>query len=296
MERLAETEEGTMGYRKKMIWLPVLLMLLACVMPAVPVKAEGTNSLWMRAHIEDGSYVANICVDTTVTDGMIEVRYDSTLISFTEVVVDSQYVAAHAVNAEEPGVVKIAWVAPGDYDLDGTVHILMQVRFVNTESFTVVELAGEAHGPDGTQIPITELIFTVVPAMNDAQNYKAEDYTAESFAVLENAIANAEVIMRDLYTTQADMDAAAAAITAAIEGLVPAPVVVPTEPTEPTQPATQPTEPATKPTEPAPTNPVGSDPVDDEGDLTWVAILGGLVATGMAALAILRNKKKEVRK
>ena len=280
-----------MGYRKKMIWVPILLMLLACVMPAVPAKAEGTNNLWMRAQIEDGTYVANICADTTVTDGMIEVRYDSALITFTEVVVDSRYVATHAVNAEEPGIIKIAWVAPGDYGLDGTVHILMQVRFVKAEG-AFVELAGQVHAPDGTQIPITELIFTVVPAINDAQNYKAEDYTPESFAALEKAIANAEALIKNLYASQADMDAAAEAVMAAIDGLERAPVVVPTEPTEPsepTQPSTQPTQPATQPTQP-----VDPQPEPKPGNGLWIGIVAAVAVAGAAVAVII--KKKEVRK
>lgn len=284
-----------MGYRKKMIWVPILLMLLACVMPAVPAKAEGTNSLWMRAQIEDGTYVANICVDTTVTDGMIEVRYDSTLISFTEVVVDSRYVAAHAVNAEEPGIVKIAWVAPGDYGLDGTVHILMQVRFTNAEGAYVM-LYGGAHAPNGGALPTTLLDFTVVPAIiAAAKNYDPADYTAESYAVLENAIANGEAVIMDLYTTQADMDAAAAAITAAIEGLVPAPVVVPTEPTEPTEPS-EPTQPSTQPTQPAtrPTQPVDPQPEPKPGNGLWIGIVAAVAVAGAAVAVII--KKKEVRK
>lgn len=284
-----------MGYRKKMIWVPILLMLLACVMPAVPAKAEDTNSLWMRAHIEDGSYVANICADTTVTDGMIEVRYDSALITFTEVVVDSRYVAAHAVNAEEPGIIKIAWVAPGDYGLDGTVHILMQVRFTNAEG-AVVALAGAAHAPDGREIPATELKnFTVISALAAAGEYKAEDYTAESFAALKRAIENAWAAMEDLYTSQADMDAAAAAITAAIEGLVPAPVVVPTEPTEPSEPS-EPTQPSTQPTQPAtqPTQPVDPQPEPKPGNGLWIGIVAAVAVAGATVAVII--KKKEVRK
>ena len=282
-----------MGYRKKMIWLPVLLMLLSCVMPAVPAKAEGTNSLWMRAQIEDGTYVANICADTTVTDGMIEVRYDSTLITFTEVVVDSRYVAAHAVNAEEPGIVKIAWVAPGDYGLDGTVHILMQVRFTNAEGAYVM-LYGGAHAPNGGELPTTVLDFTVVPAIiAAAKNYDPADYTAESYAVLENAIANGEAVIMDLYTTQADMDAAAEAVMAAIDGLECAPVVVPTEPTEPAP--TEPTQPATKPTQPAtqPTQPVDPQPEPKPGNGLWIGIgIAVVVIVAAGVVVVVLQKKK----
>ena len=282
----ARNEEDPMGYRKRMIWLPVLLMVLVCLMPAVYASAETAEGMWLRTKTEDGAVIAAICVNATVTDGMIELTYNSELLTFAEVTVDSRYVAARAVNDKEAGLVKIAWVAPGDYGANGSVHILMQVRFAGTD-FSAVAMTGVAHTPGGSALPVVELDpVGVLESLHSAAAYKSEDYTAESFAALETACANAEAILGDVYADQSALDAAAAAVKAAIDGLVSAPVVVPTEPTQP----------ATKPTEPAPTNPVGSDPVDDEGDLTWVAILGGLVATGMAALAILRNKKKEVRK
>lgn len=282
-----------MGYRKKMIWVPILLMLLACVMPAVQASATDADGLWVRMHADDGSFIASICVNTTVTDGMIELQYDSSLITFTEVVVDSQYVAAHAVNAEKPGIVTIAWVAPGDYGLDGNVHILMQARFTNAEG-AVVALAGAAHAPDGREIPATELKnFTVISALAAAGEYKAEDYTAESFAALKRAIENAWAAMEDLYTSQADMDAAAEAVMAAIDGLERAPVVVPTEPTQPTQPASKPTQPATQPTQPA-TQPVDPQPEPKPGNGLWIGIVAAVAVAGAAVAVII--KKKEVRK
>lgn len=286
-----------MGYRKKMIWASVVLMLLLCVTPAVQANATEADGLWVRMHTDNGGFVASICVNTTVADGLIEVWYDSTLITFTEVVVDNQYVAAHAVNAEEPGVVKIAWVAPGDYGQDGNVHILMQVRFTNAEG-AAVELTGGAHGPNGSEVPVTELNFTVLSALTAAEAYKAEDYTEESFAALKKAIENAWAAMGDLYTSQADMDAAAAAVMAAIDGLERAPVVVPTEPTEPTQPEpTEPTQPATKPTQPTTqptTQPVEPTPGPNPGSGLWIGIVAAIAVAGVAIVVIM--KKKEVRK
>lgn len=277
--------------KRKMIWLPILLMVLLCTLPAVQANATDPvpPSIWVRPQLVDGSYVANICADATVTDGVITLHYDSSLMSFQEVIVDNQYVAVHAVNAQEPGVVKIAWVAPGDYGNTGATHILMQVCFTNVENAMVV-LDGVVHGTDGRQMAITVLNFSVVPALAATQGYKAEDYTAESFAVLQSAIANAEAVIVDLYSTQGDMDAAALAVKAAIDGLERAPVVVPTEPTQPTQPETKPTQPTTQPTQPA------GDPAPepDDGSGIWVAIVGAMVAVGIMFIVILR--KKEVRK
>lgn len=282
-----------MEYRKRMIWVSVLLMLLLCVMPAVQAAAADANGFWMRTEVADGVVTASICVNTTVGDGSIELQYDSNVLTFTEVVADGKYVSFHAVNAKEAGVVRIAWVTMQDYHMDGAVHILLRVRFAG-ESADSLSLSGSVHTPAGTEIDFTALDFSQLEAaIAAAEGYSAEEYTHESFVVLVEALAQAKAVLHNELSIQTDLDAAVAQLDAAVKGLMFPPVEIPTEPTEPTQPATQPTQPtqpATQPTQPdvEPT----PDPQPSSG--LWIGIVAAIVVAGAAVVVIM--KKKEVRK
>lgn len=300
-----------MKYWKKMICVPLLLALLLCVFPAAHAVAAGEDQAWLNTQAADGSVVAYICVDTTVSDGLIEVRYDSAALTFVEVVADSRYVAAQAVNAEDAGVVRIAWLAPGDYKLDGTVHILLQVRFAGAAADSLA-LSGELHTPKNKDLKLITLDFAplqTVIAQAEAQD--REQYTAQSVAALDDALKNASAAMENMLITQTALDTAAQQLRQALSGLTVKPVEPTTPPTEPTQP-TQPTEPVepTEPTEPtAPTEPAaptqpqapaqptqpngnGGDEEEPNGGV-WIWIVVAVLALLIVLFFVIFKKKKK---
>lgn len=290
-----ETEEGTMENRKRMVWIPVLLVLLLCIMPAVQASAEPAEGVWLRASVTDEGVVASICVNTTVSDGMIELQYDSAVLSFDTVQADSQYVAARAVNDSQDGLVKIAWVAPGDYGKDGSTHVLLQIHFRGASADSL-HMTGTLHTPYATVLPVITMDFTELDAaITKALAFSAEDYTADSFAVLEAALAKAQAAREDVLTGPAELMTALEALNLAADGLVEEVVepTQPTQPSEPTQPA--PTQPAEPTTPTAPTQPVDPEPDDQHGSGLWIGIVAALAVAAVAAAVVLK-KKKEVRK
>ncbi len=71
----------------------------------------------------------------------------------------------------------------------------------------------EAGKPDADTSELEE-------ALESIQELNKDDYTADSWAVLEQAVAAAQAVLQDKDATQADVDAAAQALLEAIEGLV----------------------------------------------------------------------------
>ena len=297
-----------MRYWKKMICVPLLLALLLCVFPAVNAVAEETDQLWLNTQAADGSVIAYVCANTTVSDGVIEVRYDSDQLTFAEVVADNSYVAFQAVNAKEAGIVRIAWVAPGNYKLDGTVHILLQVRFTGAAADSLT-LSGSVHTPKNKDLQVITLDFaSLEAAISQAEAENTDAYTAESVAALEDALTEAGAAMENMLVTQTALDAAAQQLREALSGLTVKPVeptTPPTEPTEPTQPTepTAPTEPAepgdpTEPTQPQvptePTQPDGGEDKEDSNGGMWIWILlAVLVVLFILFFVIFKKKKKE---
>ncbi len=300
----------------------LVMMLLVCAMLTGMVFAAGDGSVWLNTtETSTQAPKAWIVADTTVTDGQVELYYDSESLTYEGVEVNEAYVAKYAVNAETLGVVKIAWVAPEAYEADAA-HWLVKVTFSGEGA---VAMTGTVNGPDGSQITQTtldksELEKAILEAKglyeddytpiswdtlekalsiaeealddptatqskvnaaaetlnngiaslelklftNNAELYKAilraqglcEDrYTEESWAALEEALANAKAVMNDRNATQKEIDEAAAALNAAIDALELKDVEVPTEPTQPSEPeipeesteATEPSEPSEEP-------------------------------------------------
>jgi hypothetical protein len=133
-------------------------------------------------------------------------------------------------------------------------------------------------------------------AVQDAAALNAEDYTEESFAAVEAAMAEAEEALLNENATQEEVDAATAALLAAIAALEPAA----TEPegTDPTDPEeSDPTEPEdTDPTEPEETTKPGTGDNVQTGDefnpVIWIVVM--LVAmAGVVVLFILRKKTEK---
>lgn len=208
------------------------VVLIICMMMAVTVAAAETGSVWMNTETSTSETTALIVTDTTVTDGLIKLTYDSSKLTYKDVMVSSAYVAMHSVNAEEAGVVLISWVAPGAYESDGSAVVLIEVNFEGTAE-DAIEVTGTAHDAEGNKITLGDVDTTALEeAIEDAGKVDEDKYTEESVAALEKALAAAEKVLSDGTATQEEVDAAAKALNDAIEALEEKPAAPTTEPTE----------------------------------------------------------------
>lgn len=133
---------------------------------------------------EEGTVSAVIQADTVVTDGTVQVTFDPQKLTYVgcDFVGDqNQYqpcVAMHAVNdgKAQQGQVTIAWVAPGEYDLEGSAQDLFQINFqAKGETVTADDLtvSGSANDPQGHAVevalaPVTPGPVTPTPAPTPA--------------------------------------------------------------------------------------------------------------------------------
>lgn len=192
------------------------LALVLCMMMTMGVFAAN-GSVWITETDTDDGTVAFIVTDTTVTDGVVAVNYDASKLTYQSVTVNESCVAMHAVNADEAGVVLISWVAPEAFVPQGN-ELLIQVNFAGTSDKDVT-LEGDITGADITEAPADVDKLALLKTIWQAQALDEEDYTAESWADLEEALAAAEAVYADPAATQEEVDAATAALQAAIDAL-----------------------------------------------------------------------------
>ena len=128
---------------------------------------------------EEGTVSAVIQADTVVTDGTVQVTFDPQKLTYVgcDFVGDqNQYqpcVAMHAVNdgKAQQGQVTIAWVAPGEYDLEGDAQDLFQINFqAKGETVTADDLtvSGSANDPQGHAVEVALAPVTPTPAPTPA--------------------------------------------------------------------------------------------------------------------------------
>ena len=190
------------------------LALVLCMVLTMGVFAAENGSVWIT---ETDGTVATIVTDTTVTDGLVEVHYDADKLTYQGVTANETTVAQFAVNADEAGVVLLSWVAPEAFIPEGN-EWLLQVNFSGT-SDKEVTLEGTVTGADISEAPVVDKL-ALLKTIWQAQALNEEDYTAESWADLEEALAAAEAVYADPAATQEEVDAATAALRAAIDALV----------------------------------------------------------------------------
>lgn len=286
----------------------LLLAVVFCITLAGTVFAAESGSLWLNItdSADDQRTTVLIVTDTTVTDGNVTVQYDSSVLTYEGIEVAEAYVAMYAVNAEEEGTVRIAWVAPEAWELTGDTACLIQVNFSGTEETSAITMTGTAYGADSQMIIVGEVDTTELEkAIADAKALDASLYTEESYAAVEDALADAEALLAGA-ASQEQIDAAAEALRTAIAALELKPAA--TEPTEvPTEepsteattvPATESTtEPATESTTESATEPTTKPSVTpgtgDTFKLGLAIALIAISAVGIVILVILLVKKNK---
>lgn len=207
-----------MKHVKKITSLLIVVMLWA--MLAASVSAAETGSAWLKVSAENDETTVILVTDTTVTDGLIELTYDSSKLTYADVTVSEEYVAYYSVNAEEKGVVKISWVAPEAYQTNGTGVALIKVHFNGTEAQSTVAVSGELYNEEGSLVPMSEVDTTQLQkAILKGEGLDSANYTADSFAAFEDALAAAKAVLADTEATQTEVDAAAKVLNDAIAAL-----------------------------------------------------------------------------
>lgn len=201
-----------------------VLAVLICAMFVCSAFAAENGSMWISTNESSTGEdtIASIVTDTTVTDGLVEVRYDSEALTFESVTVMDDYVAMYAVNTDTEGVVKISWVAPGEYETDGSAVCLIQVNFSGAEKDSSLTMSGSAVDSEGNEVEIISALDTseLEKAILEAEGLKEELYTEDSYKAVEEALENAKKVLDDPSTTQDDIDAAAEALRKAMDALV----------------------------------------------------------------------------
>ena len=137
--------------RVKTIACTLVLAIMISMMLAPAALAAENGSVWLGVSESSTGTVAVIVSDTTVTDGLVEISYDSSKLTFVSVETDDDYVALYAVNTDTAGVVKISWVAPEAYKTEGNGISLIRVNFSGTEKESSLSLTGTVNGADGIE-------------------------------------------------------------------------------------------------------------------------------------------------
>lgn len=196
------------------------LVIVMCILMAPVAMAAETGEVWLSLSQSENGKGTNalIVTDTTVTDGLVKVTYDPEVLTYQGVMVSSEHVAMHAVNADEAGVVLISWVAPEAYEHDGSAITLIEVKFAGVSE--AVAANGLAHDDQGNALTIGTVDTSALEeALAEAEKLNGEDYTGESWAALEDAKAAAEDVLKDPTATQEEVDAAAQALVEAMAAL-----------------------------------------------------------------------------
>ena len=95
------------------------LAVAVCMLLTLSVFATETGSYWATESSAEGEAYAAVMGSGVVTDGVVEMPYDADALSPEDLQVNEAYVAMYSVNAEKAGVIRIAWVAPGEIEIDG---------------------------------------------------------------------------------------------------------------------------------------------------------------------------------
>lgn len=95
------------------------LAVAVCMLLTLSVFATETGSFWATESSAEGEAYAAVMGSGVVTDGVVEMTYDADALSPEDLQVNEEYVAVYSANAEEAGVIRIAWVAPGEIEIDG---------------------------------------------------------------------------------------------------------------------------------------------------------------------------------
>lgn len=144
---------------RKMLCVLMMVTMLCAMMANAAFAAENGN-LWLRVEEPaEGDTVITVVADTTVTNGHVELRYDAAKLTYTGVTVSEEFVDVYAVNTDTPGVVEIAWVAPGEYTGQGEDALIL-VSFTGKVNTRKLSITGKAYNAAGAEVDLLSDIET----------------------------------------------------------------------------------------------------------------------------------------
>lgn len=132
----------------------LIVTVLCCAALVVTAFAATEPSAWVELSENGGNTAAQIMSDAAVTDGVLELTYDSSKLTYQNVTADEAHVAMISVNAEEEGIVRISWVAPDRGQAVEEGALLMQVNFTGKAGTRDVALDGSANDASGNAVTI----------------------------------------------------------------------------------------------------------------------------------------------
>lgn len=139
------------------VLLAAVLGLLLCM----AAFAAEDSAVWLK--VDQGTdTTVEITAAAAVTDGVLTVTYDSSVLTYQSITVSGSYVANHAVNSQTPGVLLISWVAPGAYAADGA-HVLFTLEFSGVEQANTVSLTGTVQNAEGNALALGQAQVTQKP-------------------------------------------------------------------------------------------------------------------------------------
>lgn len=198
---------------KKTVRMTTILVLI-CMMLASTVFAASEGSVWFNPVQTDNQTTVYVVTDATVTDGLIEVIFDSEAMSYQGIEVNDALVAMYAVNADVAGTVKIGWVAPGEVASDENQWLFK----VALSGVGEVTLSGAINGGADTEFAALDLSELEKQVLEAESLYK-DNYTYRSWTTLEKALKMAKDVLADPTADQSEVDAAAETLANAIASL-----------------------------------------------------------------------------
>ncbi|MCD8119234.1 MAG: hypothetical protein LUE29_07140 [Lachnospiraceae bacterium] len=181
----------------------------------------------------DGTTVTvqvDLAADTGLTNGKVTVTYDTAVYTLESASLGTAAEAADIsdLNTENEGTVSAAFAETAG-DTDGGTVLTVVLTAASTDDVTtpVTVTLNEAGTADGdVTVAADSFALTAVDktelqaAVEESGSLEESEYTEESWAAYQEALAAAETVLADEDATQDDVDAAYADLLAAIEALV----------------------------------------------------------------------------
>lgn len=203
----------------------MLLTILFCMVSAVSVYAADEEPIRLNLTEESEDEVsAQVVADRALTDGVLTLSYDSSLLGYAEIEIDENIVALYSVK-DNGGVLSISWISTEKPKTRSTEFALFKVKFsgdvgaLNANSIKI--FSATAHIENGEVIHAGTLdVSKLEAAIGKAQGLDASQYTQESYKVVEDALTAAKNVLANPIATQKEIDEATDVLEKAIAALV----------------------------------------------------------------------------
>ena len=209
----------------------VMIFSMAMTVSATEPLPEAELSLQVSTGKGSVSVAVYLTGAESVTNGRITVSYDREALTLVEATTCDVY-AVDSLNDLSAGSVTLAWVG-SDLTAEKTLMLTLVFEIAEgcTKDLTYRVDADEVYAPFGAYSVMWDEVTVkynapadttaLESAINAAQGLDPEAYSADSYADVEAALTNAIAVLANGDATQAEIDAAAKALTDAMAALRP---------------------------------------------------------------------------